>query len=81
VSTGLLRPTDLAGYRHAPVHIRRSVHVRPTFDAVRDAMPVFFEMLAQETEPAARVVLEHFIFVYIHPYTDSNGRIGRFLLT
>jgi fido (protein-threonine AMPylation protein) len=28
----------------------------------------------------ARVVLGHFIFVYIHPYTDGNGRTARFLL-
>ena len=27
-----------------------------------------------------RVVLGHFIFVYIHPYMDGNGRIGRFLM-
>ncbi len=27
-----------------------------------------------------RVVLGHFIFVYIHPYMDGNGRIGRFLI-
>jgi Fic family protein len=25
-------------------------------------------------------VLGHFIFVYIHPYGDGNGRIGRFLM-
>jgi len=25
-------------------------------------------------------VLGHFIFVYIHPYMDGNGRIGRFLM-
>jgi len=37
-------------------------------------------MLAQETEPSVRVVLGHFIFVYIHPYTDGNGRLGRFLM-
>ena len=32
------------------------------------------------TDPAVRVVLGHFIFVYIHPYMDGNGRIGRFLM-
>jgi hypothetical protein len=80
VTAGLLRPADLAGYRNAPVFIRRSMHVPPSSDAVRDAIPVFFEMLTQETEPAVRVVLGHFIFVYIHPYMDGNGRIGRFLM-
>jgi len=27
-----------------------------------------------------RVVLGHFLLVYIHPYMDGNGRIGRFLM-
>jgi Fic family protein len=76
----LLRAVDLAGYRNAPVFIRRSMHVPPNSDAVRDAMPVFFEMLTQESEPSVRVVLGHFIFVYIHPYMDGNGRLGRFLM-
>jgi len=76
----LLRPVDLAGYRNAPVYIRRSMHVPPNSEAVRDAMPVFFEMLSEESEPSVRVVLGHFIFVYIHPYMDGNGRIGRFLM-
>jgi Fic/DOC family len=80
VTAGLLRAADLAGYRNAPVYIRRSMHVPPNSGAVRDAMPVFFEMLTQEAEPAVRVVLGHFIFVYIHPYMDGNGRIGRFLM-
>ena len=80
VTAGLLRPTDLAGYRNGPAFIRRSMYVPPGSDSVRDAMPVFFEMLTEETEPAVRVVLGHFIFVYIHPYTDGNGRMGRFLM-
>ncbi|MGH7847624.1 MAG: Fic family protein [Candidatus Binatia bacterium] len=80
VTAGLLRPADLAGYRNGPVFIQRSMHVPPNGEAVRDAMPVFFDMLTEETEPSARVVLGHFIFVYIHPYTDGNGRIGRFLM-
>jgi hypothetical protein len=80
VTAGLLRAADLACYRNAPVHIRRSMHVPPNSDAVRDAMPVFFEMLTEEAEPSVRVVLGHFIFVYVHPYMDGNGRIGRFLM-
>lgn len=80
VTTGLLRAADLAGYRNAPVYIRRSMHVPLSSAAVRDAMAVFFEMLGEESEPSLRVVLGHFIFVYIHPYMDGNGRIGRFLM-
>ena len=80
VAAGLLRPADLAGYRNTPVYIRRSMHVPPNSDAVRGAMPVFFEMLTQESEPSVRVVLGHFIFVYVHPYMDGNGRISRFLM-
>jgi len=80
VSAGLLRAADLAGYRNGPVYIRRSMHVPPNSEAVRDAMPVFFDMLTEESDPSVRVVLGHFIFLYIHPYMDGNGRIGRFLM-
>jgi hypothetical protein len=80
VSAGLARPSDLAGYRGGPVYIRRSMHVPPPREAVRDCMPALFELLEQEREPAVRVVLGHFLFVYIHPYMDGNGRIGRFLM-
>ncbi|MEW8538059.1 MAG: Fic family protein [Candidatus Thiodiazotropha endolucinida] len=80
VTAGLLRAADLAGYRNGPVYIRRSMHVPPSCEAVRDAMPAFFDLLRDETDPSVRVVLGHFIFVYIHPYMDGNGRIGRFLM-
>jgi Fic family protein len=75
----LLRPADLAGYRNGQVYIRRSKHVPLNRDAVRDAMPAFFDLLRDETDPAARVLLGHFIFVYIHPYMDGKG-MGRFLM-
>lgn len=80
VSAGLLRPADLAGYRTGPVYIRDSMHVPLNRDAVLDAMPAFFDLLRDETDPAVRVVLGHFVFVYIHPYLDGNGRMGRFLM-
>jgi len=80
VTAGLLRPADLAGYRNGPVFIRRSMHVPPSREAVRDLMPAFFDLLQEEESPSVRIVLGHFVFVYIHPYTDGNGRMGRFLM-
>jgi len=80
VTAGLLKPADLAGYRNGQVYIRQSMHVPLNREAVRDAMPAFFDLLLEEKDPAVRVVLGHFVFVYIHPYMDGNGRIGRFLI-
>ncbi|MGL1921228.1 MAG: Fic family protein [Hyphomicrobiales bacterium] len=80
VTAGLLKLSDLAGYRNVPVYIRRSMHVPPSPEAVRDAMPVLFELLETEEDASTRIVLGHFIFVYIHPYIDGNGRTGRFLM-
>lgn len=80
VSAGLMQPSDLAGYRSGQVFIRHSMHIPPSNVAVRDAMPAFFELLQAEEHPAVRAVLGHFVFVYIHPYSDGNGRMGRFLM-
>jgi len=80
VTAGLLRTADLAGYCNDQVYIRRSMHVPPRHEAVQDCMPAFFDLLREEPEPSVRVVLGHFVFVYIHPYMDGNGRMGRFLM-
>jgi len=80
VTAGIISAIDLAGYRTGPVYIRRSMHVPPPRAAVRDCMPALFDLLKIEPEPSVRVVLGHFIFVYIHPYVDGNGRMGRFLM-
>jgi hypothetical protein len=80
VEAGICKPSDLAGYRNGSVYIRRSKHVPLSHEAVRDAMPAFFELLRNEPHAAVRAVLGHFIFVYIHPYMDGNGRMARFLM-
>ncbi|MDX1561490.1 MAG: Fic family protein [Gammaproteobacteria bacterium] len=80
VTAGIVKMADLAGYRSGPVYIRNSLHVPPSREAVRDLMPLLFELLTDEPEPSVRAVLGHFVFVYIHPYFDGNGRIGRFLM-
>lgn len=80
VAVGLLRASDLAGYRTNQVYIRGSMHTPLNSDAVREAMPVLFELLENESDARVRAVLGHFIFVYIHPYMDGNGRIARFFM-
>ncbi|TVP78386.1 MAG: Fic family protein [Gemmatimonadales bacterium] len=80
VEAGLLSAADLAGYRNTPVYIRNARHVPPPPEAVREMMPALFDLLAREPSAAVRAVLGHFCFVFIHPYMDGNGRMGRFLM-
>jgi Fic family protein len=79
VTLGILKASDLAGYRSSQVYIKGSMHTPLNPDAVRDTMPVLFSLLKEETDASVRAVLGHFIFVFIHPYMDGNGRIGRFI--
>jgi Fic family protein len=71
---------DLAGFRNQQVFIRGSKHIPLNNDAVRETMPVLFELLREEPAASVRAVLGHFVFVFIHPYPDGNGRIGRLLM-
>jgi len=80
VQSGILKPADLAGYRNQPVYIRGSQHVPLPHPAIVDCMEAFFRLLTEEAHPGVRAVLGHFLFVFIHPYMDGNGRIGRFLM-
>jgi hypothetical protein len=80
VASGLIEPGALAGYRNIPVYLRTSRYVPPRWEAVRDAMRVLFDLLEKETEPGVRAVLGHWLFGYIHPYPDGNGRMARFLM-
>jgi len=80
VAAGLTAAASLAGYRNDAVFLRGSRHVPPRREAVRDAMPALFDLLENEPEPSVRAVLGHWLFGYIHPYPDGNGRMARFLL-
>ena len=80
VAAGLIEPGALAGYRNIPVYLRTSRYVPPRWEAVRDAMPVLFDLLERESQASVRAVLGHWLFGYIHPYPDGNGRMARFLM-
>lgn len=80
VTLGIVKAHELAGYRTGPVFIRNSQHTPLPRDAILDSMEALFELIREEPEPAVRAVLGHHLFVFIHPYFDGNGRLGRFLL-
>ena len=80
VTAGILRVTDLIGYRSHQVYIRGSKHTPLNPDALRDAMPVLCELMQQEDNAFVRAILGHFFFAYIHPYMDGNGRTARFVM-
>ncbi|MBB71145.1 MAG: cell filamentation protein Fic [Legionellales bacterium] len=80
VKANIVSAGDLAGYRNSKVYIRNSRHTPPTNEVVIDCMEAFFDCLSNEESAAVRAVLGHYIFVFIHPYMDGNGRIARFIL-
>jgi hypothetical protein len=80
VNAGAQNSGSLAGYRSGRVLIKGSRHIPAAGDSIADLMTVFFELLELEEDPATRIVLGHFIFVYIHPFSDGNGRTARFLM-
>ena len=80
ITAGLIKRADLAGYRNGQVYISNSLHIPFKPEGVRDGMPTLFDLLINESEPSVRVVLGHFVFVFIHPYMDGNGRMARFLM-
>lgn len=80
VQSGLLPAHALAGYRNRPVFIRGSEHVPPPHEAVPELLDTLFALLTAEPSAGAQAVLGHFLFAYIHPYSDGNGRIGRFIM-
>lgn len=43
-------------------------------------MEALFDLLENESEPAVRAVLGHWLVGYVHPYPDGNGRMARFLM-
>jgi hypothetical protein len=80
VAAGLIEAQALAGYRNQPVYLQSSRHVPPRWEVVPDAMEALFDLLQGEKEPAVRIVLGHWLFGYIHPHPDGNGRMARFLM-
>ncbi|PDT64077.1 cell filamentation protein Fic [Bradyrhizobium ottawaense] len=80
LAAGIVKPENMAGYRQHLLHIRGSRHTPVNWETVPDAMESFFECLKAEQDPRVRAILGHFIFMFIHPLPDGNGRTGRFIM-
>lgn len=80
VQAGILKHSELLGYRRNQVYIRNSRHVPFPKEALFEAMEAFFNCMKKEPEAPVRAILGHFFFVYIHPFMDGNGRLGRFIM-
>ena len=80
VRAGIIKASDLVGYRTHQVYIRNSMHVPLNPDAILDAMTALTALMKEEENPFVRAVLGHFFLVYIHPYMDGNGRTARFVM-
>ncbi len=49
---------------------------------INDALEKMLGMIKDENVPALyRVIVSHYIFEYVHPFYDGNGRTGRYLLS
>ena len=69
-------------YRREAVFIRGSMHVPVNFSCIIDCMDTLRECIegSQNDLPITRAALSHILLVYIHPWSDGNGRTSRFLM-
>ncbi len=80
VTAGIVERSQLAGYRSGPIFIRNSMHTPVPREAILDSLEALWDLIQAEPEASVRAVLGHHLFVFVHPYFDGNGRIGRFLM-
>jgi fido (protein-threonine AMPylation protein) len=80
VTIGQQKAHALAGYRNGNVFIIGSDHVPYSPEAVTNGMDALFDCIADEEDPRVKSVLGPYIFTFIHPYMDGNGRNARFLM-
>ncbi len=81
VEAGIVSPDVLRGWRTEPAYLRGHVYVPPSPEKVPQLMRQYEDLVNGITDrPLTRAVLAHLEFVSVHPYSDGNGRIARFLM-
>ena len=82
--TGLVREGDPTpgAYRKRDVEITRPSHVPPSHVYVHAEMSDFLEFANQDvgtSEQMIHVAIAHHRFLWVHPFTNGNGRVSRLL--
>lgn len=80
VQANILKPSDLIGYRNTAIYLKGSEHVPPPKEAVLDSMEKYCEVIRKDENILSKAILGHFLFGFIHPYVDGNGRLSRFIM-
>ncbi|WP_163970416.1 Fic family protein [Oceanobacillus halotolerans] len=74
---------NAGNYRQVNVRISGSEHTPPHFLQVQNEIDRLFTWYNEKKEqlhPVELAALFHFKFVYIHPFSDGNGRIARLIM-
>lgn len=79
INSGLFRH-ELSIYRNHMVSIRGSQSVPPGHEKIFYLLDLFYEELEEIENGFERAIFLHFFYVWIHPHSDGNGRISRFLM-
>lgn len=80
VDAGILGAKNLIGYRDHFIYLKTSRYVPPQKDLLPEAMSTLLDLIAEEPVASVRAVLGHWMFGYIHPFPDGNGRTARLLM-
>lgn len=81
---GLVREGDSApgSYRTTPVRISQSRHIPPGPESISADMRQLLEFINQDLPSQYHLLqtaISHHRFVWIHPFTNGNGRVSRLL--
>ena len=72
-------------FRHGPVYVTNGIKTVHTGiigeENVNRLMNEFINFYNSNNDIYVRMILCHFMFEYIHPFYDGNGRLGRFLFS
>lgn len=84
VNAGAVRAGSIGEYRRHARFRRGSPHTPPRHEAMRDLLPVLFEMLRAETDARVAAVLGHWLLTLLAPFEHGNRllalALSRYLL-